>query len=161
VAARWPRKDWSLFGAVVVSALLPDADFVIGPFAGQNYHHYFTHSLGFAALFFGAVYLFMRAVGRTAPLGDASVMTAAYLTHILMDLLANDTDAPFGVQLLWPFSDAFFISPVKAFPAIWRGSFALLFGPHNWTAVGVELLVLLPIVGFFLWLRRRGPNQLE
>ena len=154
LATRGDRKDWALLGASLASALLPDLDFLIRPFAGRSYHHYFTHSLGFAALFFGVAYVLLCRIQRAAPWRDAWVMTGAYLSHIILDLLAKDTSPPFGVQLLWPFSDAFFISPVAVFTDIWRGSLALLFGLHNWTAVGWEVLVLSPLVGLLWWLGR-------
>jgi membrane-bound metal-dependent hydrolase YbcI (DUF457 family) len=83
------------------------------------------------------------------------VIASGYLSHILLDILARDTTAPFGVQLFWPFSNAFLISPVLVFSDIWRGSLALLFGLHNWLAMGREIVVLVPVVGLFWWLRRR------
>jgi len=160
LAARWPEKDWFLLGAVVVSALLPDLDFAITPFAGQSYHHYFTHSLGFTALFAGIAYLVMKRVGRKSPGRDAAIVTAAYLSHIILDVLTTDTTSPFGVQLLWPFSNAFFISPVTPFAAVWRGRVTIVFGAHNWMAAGIEVLILLPVVALFWWLRG-GRSQSE
>jgi membrane-bound metal-dependent hydrolase YbcI (DUF457 family) len=163
VAARGSSrpKDWPLAIAVVVSALLPDLDFAIGPFAGRSYHHYFTHSLGFTVLFAGVSYLGARFTKRAAPFRDAAVLTAAYFSHIFLDFLAKDATPPFGVQLLWPFSDTFYISPVKAFTATWRGSLAKLFGLHNWMAVGLEILVLLPIIALISRWRKRSPAQPE
>jgi membrane-bound metal-dependent hydrolase YbcI (DUF457 family) len=149
------HKDWTLLGATLLAALLPDLDLVIGPFAGRSYHHYFTHSLGFSVLFAGIAYWAMRRMARVSPGRDALVIASGYLSHILLDILAKDTTPPFGVQLFWPFSDAFFISPVLVFSDVWRGSLALLFGLHNWLAMGREIVVLVPVVGLFWWLRRR------
>ncbi len=155
LAARWPEKDWFLLGAVVVSALLPDLDFAITPFAGRSYHRYFSHSLAFSVLFSVAAYLIMKRVGRTSPDRDAALMAVGYVSHIFLDVFSKDTHPPFGVQLFWPFSDAFVIAPVQIFPEVWRGSLAILFGAHNWMAAGIEVLILLPVVAFFWWLRRR------
>ena len=154
------RKDWTLLGATLVAALLPDLDLAIGPFAGTSYHHYFTHSLGSTALVAGIAYWTMRKMGRASPGRDASVIAAGYLSHIILDMLTKDTTPPFGVQLLWPLSDAFFISPVSIFSDVFRGSLTLLFGLHNWLAMGREILVLVPVVGLLWWLRRRRA-QLE
>ena len=153
-------KDWTLLGATLVAALLPDLDLAIGPFAGRSYHHYFTHSLGFTVLFAGIAYWTMRKMGRVAPFRDAGVIATGYLSHIILDMLTKDMTPPFGVQLLWPFSDAFIISPVSIFSDVWRGSLAQLFGLHNWMAMVHEILVLLPAVGLLWWLRGRRA-QLE
>ena len=154
------QQDWTLLGATLLAALLPDLDLAIGSFAGRSYHHYFTHSLGFSVLFAGIAFWAMGRMGR-APAGrDALVMASGYVSHILLDLLGKDTTPPFGVQLLWPFSDAFFISPVPVFSDVWRGSPAVTFGLHNWLAMGREMLVLLPVVGLLAWFRRRRA-QLE
>ncbi len=149
------KKDWTLLGATLVAAVLPDLDLLIGPFAGRSYHHYFTHSLGFTALFAGLAYWAMRRMGRDDPARDAGVIAAGYLSHIILDMLTKDTTPPFGVQLFWPFSDAFFISPVTIFSDVWRGGLAVLFGLHNWLAMGREILLLVPVVGLLWWLRRR------
>lgn len=145
------RRDLALGVACLGVSLLPDLDFAIGPFAGRNYHHYFTHSLGFAALFALAAYIGARVLGQARPLWDTGVLTGVYLSHILLDLLAKDTSPPFGVQIFWPFSDAFYISPIIIFDDIWRGSLAKLFGLHNWLSVGREVLILGPVIALLGW----------
>lgn len=152
------RRRLGLGAACVGVALLPDLDLAIGSFAGRNTHHYFTHSLGFTALFALAAYIGARALGRARPLWDASILTAAYLSHILLDLLAKDISPPFGVELFWPFSDAFYISPILLFDDIWRGSLGKLFGLHNWLSLGREVLVLGPLIALLWWRRSRRSN---
>ncbi len=139
--------------ACVGVAMLPDLDFAIGPFAGRNVHHYFTHSLGFTALFGLAAYIGARALGRARPLWGAGIVTAAYLSHILLDLLAKDVSPPFGVEFFWPFSEAFYISPVLIFDDIWRGSLGKLFGLHNWMSLGREVAILGPLIVLLWWWR--------
>lgn len=141
--------------ACLATSLLPDLDFAIGPFAGRSYHHYFSHSLGFAALFAVAAYLLARAAARAQPLRDAAILLAVYLSHIFLDLLAKDTSPPFGVQLFWPFSDTFIISPLLIFDDIWRGTLTKLFGPHNWWSVAREVAVLGPVCLAVRWRRRQ------
>lgn len=144
------REDWRFAAAIVASALLPDIDFFLGFFAGRNLHHYFTHSLGATAVFFVAC-----CAVRKWRASRAGWLTVAYLSHLFLDLFSEDTAPPFGVQLLWPFSADFYISPVLVFNDVWRGNLAKLFGMHNWLAVGRELLLLGPIVGLVWWWRRR------
>ncbi len=153
--------DLRLFLASVVAASLPDVDFGIGYLVGKNLHHYFTHSIGSTLLFTAAVSLISRAAGRERPAFDALVLGASYLSHILLDLFSKDTAAPYGMQLFWPLSNEFYISPVLIFDDIWRGSLAKLFGLHNWLSVARELLVMGPpaLLTFVWWRRRRAVSQ--
>ncbi|MCI0410427.1 MAG: metal-dependent hydrolase [Acidobacteria bacterium] len=132
------REDWPFAAAVVGSALLPDVDFVLGFFVGRNLHHHFTHSLGATAFYF------LACLGPCG-LGRSGWLTFAYASHLLLDLFSKDTAPPFGIQLLWPVSAGFYISPVLVFDDVWRGSLAMLFGWHNWLAVGREVLLLGPL----------------
>jgi membrane-bound metal-dependent hydrolase YbcI (DUF457 family) len=144
--------DRKFLAASVVASCLPDIDFAIGFLVGRNVHHYFTHSLGFAVLFAGAAYLLSRYRRGFHTL----VLGASYLSHILLDLLSEDTAAPYGVQLLWPLSQEFYISPVLVFDDIWRGTLAKLLGLHNWLAVVREILIVGPMAALVLtWRRRR------
>jgi membrane-bound metal-dependent hydrolase YbcI (DUF457 family) len=145
-----------LLAGSVVAACLPDIDFGIGFLLDRNVHHYFTHSVGFTLLFGGAIYILSLAAGRDRPDFDALVLGGAYLSHVLLDLLSKDTAAPYGVQLLWPLSSEFKISPVLVFDDIWRGSLAKLFGLHNWLAVAREVAIVGPPASVaFFWRRRR------
>lgn len=139
-------------------SVLPDLDFAIGPFAGRSYHHYFSHSIGFAALFAVVTYAIARGLRRTRPFRDTGVLLAVYLSHIFLDLLGKDTTPPLGVQLFWPFSAAFHISPVFVFGEVWRGTLGKLFGLHNWMTVAREVLVLSPVCAL-LWWRARGDTS--
>ena len=150
------NKDLWLASSTVVAACLADIDFAIGFLTGQNYHHYFTHSLGFTTFFGLGAYFFARWAGRQRPGRDGLILGSAYLSHVLLDLLSKDTAAPYGVELFWPFSDAFYISPVLVFDDIWRGTLSKLFGLHNWLAVLREVLIVGPLVLLVGWRRRHS-----
>jgi membrane-bound metal-dependent hydrolase YbcI (DUF457 family) len=148
--------DLKVLTTSVLAACVADIDFGVGFFTGQNVHHYFTHSVGVALLFAGTVYLLARAYARDRPVFDALVLGVSYLSHILLDLLSKDTAPPYGLEILWPVSDRFYISPILVFDDIWRGTLAKLFGLHNWLAVAREILIVGPPTALaFLWLRRR------
>jgi len=148
--------DLKLLAASVIAALFADIDFGISFLVGQNVHHYFTHSLGFTLLFTGAAYLLARALGRVRPELDAMVLGVSYLSHILLDILSKDTAPPYGLELFWPLSDRFHISPILVFDDVFRGTLAKLFGLHNWLAVGREVLILGPPTAVvLLWRKRR------
>ncbi len=150
------RKDLVLFAAAVVAACFADLDFGLNFLTGENYHHYFTHSVAFASLFMLGAYFFSRLSTRVAPGRDAGILALAYLTHILLDLFSKDTSAPYGLELWWPFSDAFYIAPFTVFDDIWRGTLQKLLALHNWLAVAREVLIVGPVVLFFWWRRRQS-----
>jgi inner membrane protein len=150
--------DRPLLLASVGAACFADVDFGLSFLAGENLHHYFTHSLGFAALFTVGAAIVLRLVRRERPSFDTLVLGLAYLSHLGLDLLSKDNAAPYGLELLWPFSDRFVISPVQVFDDIWRGTFPKLFGLHNWIAVGKEIAIVGPPVALLLlwrWHERR------
>lgn len=75
-----------------------------------------------------------------------------YLSHIILDLLVNDPSPPFGVQLLWPFSDTYFISPITPFasfdyfdPTI--GILTSLISVHNFNTIIRETILMAPLLG--------------
>lgn len=148
------RENFLRFGVTVFAACAADLDFGISFLSGHNYHHYFTHSLGFATFFCLAAYFFARWAKRSLPERDAWILGVAYVTHIVLDMFSKDTAAPFGVALLWPFSDTFTISPVPLFDDIWRGSLKKLLGLHNWLAVAREIAIVGPVVALVWWRRR-------
>lgn len=160
-ASKERQEDLALLGAAVVSACFADLDFGLGFLTGENYHHYFTHSLGFTTVFFAASYAVARFAKRTRALHDAAILGVAYLSHVLLDMLSKDTAAPYGVELFWPFADTFVISPVLVFDDIWRGTLAKLFGLHNWLAVAREVAIVGPLVLVMLWWRRRRARYSE
>ena len=111
-----------------------DLDLLVGAHRGVS------HSIG-AAIITGLV---MFAVTRSARWGLAAA--AAWGSHVLLDWLGADSWPPIGIPALWPFSDAYYRSPVAIFPSVsrqyWLG---WRFVSFNALALAVELLVLLPI----------------
>jgi membrane-bound metal-dependent hydrolase YbcI (DUF457 family) len=159
VSQRRKRPDRNLVILAIASACLADFDFAISFMTGVNYHHYFTHSLGFTVLFSLAVYAAARVAGRAQPGFDTLVLGVSYLSHVLLDLVSEDTAAPYGLELLWPFSDRFFVSPVLLFDDIWRGTLAKLLGLHNWIAVGREALIVGPPAALLVLWSLRARRQ--
>jgi len=115
----------------------------------------FTPFLGFTLLFAGTAYLISRAFARERPAFDALVLGVSYLSHLLLDMLSKDTAAPYGLQLFWPLSGEFYISPVLVFDDIWRGTLPKLFGLHNWLAVAREILIVGPLSALAFWWQTR------
>ena len=130
----------------VAAANLPDVDFLPGLLAGNanQFHHAFTHSLGFLALVVGATYLVARRFSGATSFW-VSLVGYALASHLLLDYLTVDTRPPFGIPLLWPFSDRVFLFPHPFFLDIHRSASPLhflpsLFSHHNLLAAARELL---------------------
>jgi len=101
-------------------AALPDADLLF------HVHRTVTHSIGAVIL----VTILAAAVTGKVTRGDRAKILrisltcgAAYATHLLLDWLAMDRFAPYGIQALWPFSSGWYISNLDWFPQVARRRF--------------------------------------
>jgi membrane-bound metal-dependent hydrolase YbcI (DUF457 family) len=145
-------------------AMLPDVDLLV-----PGFHRTATHSLTAALL----VFIIAAAVpgkvttndvrplnGATRDWRAALLCSLAYASHLLLDWLGADWFPPRGIQLLWPFSDRWFISDWDIFRQTARRHF--LTAPIIWQnviAIAQELAILLPIV-LVLWLVRvKAPSR--
>jgi len=147
-------------GLTLVCAVLgaaPDLDLLV-----PGLHRTVTHSVG--AIIFttiiaaGVTGWVTRKSGwkTSAVFRIAAICGAAYASHILLDWLGSDTNPPFGIQALWPFSHQWFIAPWTIFPMTERRSFFSLAAiTTNVKAVGVEVLILGPVVLALGWARSR------
>jgi len=145
------RRGWLLVGSVTL-ANLADLDFLPGILLGdlRIFHHQMTHSLAavvMVGLFIGGLAHWRKAKGIWWGMLGGSL----YLSHIALDLLVKDSTPPFGVQLLWPFSKAYFISPITPFagfnyfdPSL--GVVRVVFSVHNLWTLLQEILLLAPVV---------------
>ena len=126
--------------------MLPDADLLL-PIT----HRTATHSLTAACVTFIVA---AAVTGKVTRWRTAALTAAAYASHLLLDWLGADNYPPRGFQLLWPWSDRWFISDLDVFRQTARQHF--LTAPIIWQnglAVAQEVAILAPIV-FGLWLIR-------
>ena len=148
--ARRPRLTMPVLAASAALAVVPDLDILVGT------HRAHTHSFGAIAAVGAVAWLVLR--GRAADAGSwAAVLTAAYGSHALLDLLGRDTRIPRGLTVLWPFSDTYYMSSVSIFGEVSRrywlpGEF--IFG--NLRALAWELVVLVPLLllAWSFWSKR-------
>jgi membrane-bound metal-dependent hydrolase YbcI (DUF457 family) len=159
VPSRREKSQWTGFyrragGACTLAcaalAVSPDLDLVL------TSHRTATHSLTAAAL----VAILAAAVtgwvtrGRL-PTGRVALMCgAAYAGHLLLDWLAIDRTPPYGLQILWPFSQTWFISGADLFLQTERRQFLSVASIRtNLLAMAWESAILLPVLAG-LWLVR-------
>jgi len=151
-ASWYARAGNGLTFACACLAVLPDVDLVMLPFK-PNVHRTVTHSLG-AVLVVGLVAAAMATKARRPVTRVSLTCAAAYATHLLLDWLGTDRFPPYGLRLLWPFSQAWFISDWDLFRQTARRQ---LTSPAiirlNLLAIAQEMAILIPIV-VALWLVR-------
>ena len=151
-----PRRplSWPTLLVFMTLALLPDADVALVALGacddGACGHRGASHSLLVAI----AIGLFAGLLARRLrwPVVRTVVAVAfAVGSHALLDVLGAGGR---GLPLLWPFSDARFISPIRIFPDAPRG-LALLSIPGA-INVAIEFAVFLPMMLYAVWPRLMG-----
>ena len=144
------RQDGAiLVGAALVAANIPDLDFVPGIMVGDagKWHHGASHSL-LAAIAVGFAGMLLARIARYPHAVRLGVVACLALTsHLLLDAMAPLDDAGRGVPFFWPLSHHSFVSPVRVFMGIGLepsrgGLIASLLTPHNFLALGLEVLVV-------------------
>ncbi|MBE7381507.1 MAG: metal-dependent hydrolase [Leptolyngbya sp. SIO1E4] len=155
-----PQSNKGLMWGAIAIANLPDLDFLPGLLVGDAFafHRQGSHTL-IAAIAVGSLVALGMGLSGKGLAGRWRKQTsgfskfqwlwwgiwamAVYLGHLCLDLLMADPTPPFGLQLLWPFSEAFFASPIAIIPG-WQ--FDSMLSWHNLTVVGSEILWLMPII---------------
>lgn len=148
------RPAW--LAAAVVLANAPDLDFIPGFLVGHPaaFHRGVTHTVVAAVAVGLAVALGARVARhpRATALRIGAWAAAVYASHLLIDFFTADVRPPSGARFLWPFSDAYYISPVTPFPEIVidpgsrEGFLTSLLGSHALAVWGAELAGLLCVV---------------
>lgn len=138
-----------LIGLCLFLAILPDLDFIPGFLVGEpgRFHHGPSHSLivgliGGLVFYRFAIYRF-KGISKLRILGCCIL---SLLSHPILDYFAVDTSKPFGVPLLWPFSNEYYISSIPLFSDVHRNQesvgifFKSLMNAHNGWCVLIESL---------------------
>ncbi len=154
------RKDnRTLLFLCLLMGIAPDFDFLPGILLGHPalYHQGISHSIGFAfisSLILAWLYNFKGG----AFLGDWGRFGLSYCSHLVMDFFAPDGRLPYGEPLLWPITSSHYLGPFAIFRGFHHAGstsastaewFAGIFQPYNLVAIGIELIVFLPLLLIF------------
>jgi hypothetical protein len=123
-----------------LAAASPDLDLLAGVHSGP------THGLGAAVIVGAVAWVFLRSRGMGQAGRLACAIAVAYASHTLLDWLGTDTAPPIGIMALWPFSRAYYESPLHIFMAISRRYWLPEFWTYNLRALLRELLMFVPVV---------------
>lgn len=127
-----------------------DLDLLVGAHSGP------THGLGAAVIAGVATWVVLKWRGSSAGVRTACAAAIAYASHTLLDWLGTDSSPPIGIMALWPFSHGFYESSWHVFMAISRRYWLPEFWTFNLAALARELVILVPIAGVVVALRRRA-----
>lgn len=164
VTALTKRKKGILLLILVGLANLPDLDFLPGIFIGQPnyYHHGPSHSIFLALIAALAVYAITNKYFNELDNKKYSLMLiVTAISHTLLDYFSRDTGHPYGVPLLWPLDNTYYISTVSLFSDIQRSgepgmAFILsIFNTHNLIAIAGELLFIAMVLSMVVTIRYR------
>jgi inner membrane protein len=166
-ASLFARAGGTLTLVCGVLAAAPDLDLLF-----LSRHRAVTHSLGAVILILIIATLVTGWVTRLLPspglpgsaldpqrsglpvLRIGLMCAVAYGSHLFLDWLSVDTTLPYGLQALWPFSNAWYISGLDLFPGTERYDILSLAAFRtNLNAISREAALLLPVLGL-LWLVR-------
>lgn len=114
---RLSGNAWIHFGLVLLFANMPDFDFIPGYFTGEpsRFHGAYGHSLGGAILTGLIVSLIFYRKSSAIFFKSFLYIGSIYYSHLILDFFNEDTRFPYGVMLIWPFSDKYFISQESVF----------------------------------------------
>lgn len=158
------RRKWLLVAAVGV-ANLADGDVALGLLLygdPRSLHHQWSHSVTAAAVVALATWAVVKLAGGRA-LRWTLWAGALYASHLFLDLLVDDPSPPYGIRVFWPFSQAYFISPITPFlsfdyydPSL--GMLRTILSAHNALGLLVEIGVVGPFALAAWWIggRRRS-----
>ncbi|MCJ7526075.1 MAG: metal-dependent hydrolase [Candidatus Aminicenantes bacterium] len=142
------RNRWQDVFFFVFLANLPDADFLPGIILGHPnlYHHGIFHSVG-AALAIAAAGGWFFYLKKQPFWSRAVAIFMVFSSHLLLDFFSWDFGAPFGIPLLWPFVNRYFIAARPIFINVIRSGrsddfFISLFNRHNLAAAGREIMIM-------------------
>ena len=144
--SRWVGPHWAWFALLVFAANAPDLDFFW-------FHHGPVHSLTAAVLAGALAAVIARLFGAGAPFRVGALVSAAYLSHLLLDFM--NKQPPGGASnltLFWPFTNAYLPAPIQLFEVIRHRSPTKTFfeGLWQWKNAKSIFWELIVMAGFSL-----------
>jgi inner membrane protein len=150
-----PKSRRELVARIVILSLLgagPDLDLLIGQ------HRAETHSLGATLVVAGAATLLRLPLASTR-WGIFLAAAGAWGSHLILDMLGEDSSMPFGVEWLWPISTTYFSTGWDVFLPIARRWYTERYLAETIAAIVRETLILGPVLVLVVLARRRGGTR--
>ena len=160
---------WGWLALCVGFSVLPDLDFIVPMAVGRldwahGLHRSFSHTVFFALAAALVWFVGARLVRRRSKSGLRGAAAAAVmilvcvLAHLALDVMNEDTTAPYGVSVFWPASGKYFYVPIGVLPRVEKLTYADIVSWHNvkvaLTEIGVFGALILVVLGVRLALAR-------
>ena len=159
------KINWTELLIFVVIANLADIDYLFGFVVGRPnvYHHQFTHSITMAVIVAAIAALIFQYKNPKNFLRLFIIFFLLYSSHIFIDFFTKDTSFQYGEQLLWPFSNNYYLSSISIFRDVHKAQtsvefFPALFSYYNFITVLTETVIISPFI-FIVRLIKRKPAQ--
>jgi inner membrane protein len=140
----------------MAAAVMPDLDFLPGLILGQPalYHQGISHSIGFA-IGVGLSMAWTCCFRGQSFLLVWGLFSLAYCSHLILDLFGPDLRPPYGIPLLWPISNHYYLASVSVFLGVRHADvtsatntewLSAILDVHNLTAIAFEVGIVLPLI---------------
>ena len=146
-----PRSHRELWWRIAILSALgtaPDLDLLIGR------HRAETHSLGAAVMVASLAALMRWPLARTRP-GIWLAAAGAWGSHVVLDMLGEDSSVPYGVEWLWPLSTTYFTTGWDWFMPIARTWYTQRHLAETVVAIAHEAVILVPVLVVVAVARRK------
>ena len=141
---------------ILLLGILPDMDLLpvlfMGLEKGGKYHQIYTHNFLFALV----VSIFVYLISKNRKYAILSFIIVSI--HFLIDSLVTDYREPIGVPMFYPFRNKTFYLGI--FPGISKGNLTELLSLSNLKAIGIELIIFLPIFLIIITVKRVNLKKL-
>jgi len=154
-------KGWAWLALCVGVSVLPDLDYIIPAAVGRidwahELHRSFTHTvffaLGVALVWFAAARL-VSPRSKAARPGVAAMVLVCLLVHLALDVLNQDTRAPYGISPFWPAWGKYFHWPIALLPRVEKLTYADIVSVHNVKVALTEIAVFGTLIAAVLGVR--------
>lgn len=148
----WKKRFF--FILCIILSLSPDVDYLFGLFYGNwnKFHSGATHSLIFVicTTVFVGFYLKKYKTSHDYKALSFGFIFLLQVSHLILDLFTQDTSYPIGIPLFWPVTYDTYHSPFEIFDAPAKRDFVEIFSWHNFTVLGKEFAMFLPLLIFVI-----------
>jgi membrane-bound metal-dependent hydrolase YbcI (DUF457 family) len=128
-------KRWGWFFLLMLFSAAADLDYLPAVFnrfdLAERFHRKFTHTLLFAGLATVLYIIVTALIYRKIMWKAASVLLAALIIHLVIDIVSLDEREPYGIAIFEPFNSQYLYSPVVIFPNIEKDSYSRIINLHN------------------------------
>lgn len=161
------NSKWAIVLLAVVVAISPDFDFIPGLLVNNipKYHRTMSHGVPAALVVASVLTVLLRGWWKGALWQLWVLLFAAYMSHVVLDIVTPDPTGGSGIRPLWPLSSVWFayplpfLEPLNQLRILDHGGtnetfWATLFSTRAAMVFVIDAVMVLPIVLAVRWAKR-------